>query len=431
MVDGQRAETIYALSTGLPPAGIAIVRISGPQAGPVLESLGGNLPGPRRASVRDLACPVSGDMLDRAVVLWFPGPHTATGEDLGELHLHGGRAVVASILACLSMQAGLRQAEAGEFTRRAFANGIIDLAEAEGLGDLLAAETELQRRNALAMAGGALSRLVERWRQAILEASARMEAILDFGDEDDVPTDDDRVRSMVDRLIEEMERALASPPAERLRDGARIVLAGPPNAGKSSLFNALAGRDAAIVTDIPGTTRDLIEAAISIEGIPVVLIDTAGLRPAGYDVVEGIGISRAEEAVSGADIILWLGNPEDAPLAAGEVIRICARCDVVDYDGRADLALSVRTGVGLEDLRSRLLSSLQKLMPKESELAINARQRSMIADALSGLQMAKTGDAVLVAEGLRMARVSLDRVIGRAGIEDVLDNLFGRFCIGK
>lgn len=424
--------TIFALSSGAPPAAIAVVRISGPRTAAALTALAGAIPSPRRAVVRWLADPATSEHLDRALVLWFPGPASATGEDLAELHLHGGRAVVAAVIAVLARQEGLRAAEAGEFTRRAFANGVIDLAEAEGLGDLLMAETEVQRRNAIAVAGGVLSRRVESWRVATLEASARLEAMLDFGDEDDVPADEASIRTRVAMLAGEMRAMLAAPPAERLRDGVRIVLAGPPNAGKSTLFNALAGREAAIVTAIPGTTRDILEAPINLAGQPVLLIDTAGLRE-GDDPVERIGIDRAGEAVKAADILLWLDPSARAPSCEAHLLRIAPQCDVLAPPaGGYDLALSAVSGEGMDALRQELVTRVAGLMPREAELAINQRQRGEVALALEALELGLgSDDPVLLAEGLRLARNALDRLTGRAGIEDVLDNLFGRFCIGK
>ena len=315
-------ETIFALSSGSVPAGIAIVRVSGPQAGPVLARLSGDLPPPRRASYRRLR-DESGAPLDDALVLWFPGQKTATGEDLAEFHLHGGRAVVAAMLAELARQPGCRPAKAGEFTRRAFENGRIDLAEAEGLADLLAAETEAQRQSALVLAEGGLGQLVSTWERTLLAESARLEALLDFSDEGDVGETAPDLSGLVDlrNALKNLEQA---PPAERLRDGVRVVLAGPPNSGKSSLFNYLVGREAAIVTPIAGTTRDRIEAPIALDGLPLLLIDTAGLRDETADEVEAIGIARSGAAMAEADILLWLGPAEAAPLNA---MVIAARAD--------------------------------------------------------------------------------------------------------
>ena len=283
------SDTIFALSSGSPPAAIGVVRVSGPAAGAALTALSGMLPQPRRASYRALR-DADGAVLDQALVLWFPGPNTATGEDLAELHLHGGRAVVVAGEKALLGIAGLRRAEPGEFTRRSFANGRIDLAEAEGLADLLSAETELQRRSALAMAGGAFSRQVEQWRDRVLVASAAVEAVLDFGDEDDVS---DLPPDFVSRLTDlrgELQTWLSRPRAEALREGFRVVLAGPPNAGKSTLFNALVEDEAAITSPLAGTTRDVLTRAVSIGGVPFLFGDTAGLRDETGDEIEAIGI---------------------------------------------------------------------------------------------------------------------------------------------
>ena len=298
------SDTIYALSSGAPPAGVGVIRISGPQASAVLARLG-RVPAARRATLMTLRD--GGEVLDSALVLWLPGPGTATGEDCAELHCHGGRAVIAAVLRALSAVPGLRAAEAGEFTRRAFANGRIDLAEAVGLADLLSAETELQRRAAQAMLGGAFSRVVAGWRDDLLTISASIEAAIDFADEDDVgglPADlARRLAALADALAQWLSR----PRAEALREGVRVVIAGPPNAGKSTLFNALVGSEAAITADIPGTTRDVLSRPVAIGGVPFTLIDTAGLRGETDDTIEAIGIARAQAAMAEADIVLWLG----------------------------------------------------------------------------------------------------------------------------
>ena len=421
-----QVETIFALSSGAPPAGIAVVRISGPAAGAALVALAGALPPPRHASyrrVRDAA----GAVLDHAVILWFPGPHSATGEDLAELHLHGGRAVVAAVLATLADLPGCVPAEAGAFTRRAFENGRIDLSAAEGLADLLAAETEGQRQSALVLAEGALGHRVAAWEARLLAESARIEALLDFGDEGDVADalpDTDGLSLLVD----EMATLASAPPAERLRDGVRLVLAGPPNSGKSSLFNHLSGREAAIVTPIAGTTRDRLEAPISLEGVPFLLIDTAGLRDATDDAVEAIGIQRSGEAMAQADILLWLGAPEDCPPGA---LQLATKADLVT-GYRPGLPVSVVTGAGLDALRSEILVRARALLPKPGALALHARHRVILADVLSWLRSAIAADDLLVrAEALRLARQGLDALTGRSGVESMLDALFGQFCIGK
>lgn len=420
-----RSETIFALSSGLPPSGIAVVRISGPQAGAALTALAGPLPEARRASLRRFRG-VDGATLDDGLALWFPGPATATGEDLAELHLHGGRAVVAAVLAALGGIPGCRMAEAGEFTRRAFENGRIDLTEAEGLAGLLAAETELQRRSALALAEGGMGRLVATWETTLLRESARLEALLDFSDEGDVADDLPDIAPL-QGLADEMAALLASPPAERLRDGVKVVLGGPPNAGKSSLFNALIDRDAAIVTDIAGTTRDRIEAPVSLDGVPLLFVDTAGLHEAAADAVEAIGMARSSEALDAADIVLWLGDASTAPPGA---ILVASKSDI---SPRAEgLPVSVRTGEGLAELRTALIDRAKSLLPQPGALALNARHRAILAEVANLVsEAASSNDALIRAEQLRVARTVLDRLTGRSGVESMLDALFGAFCIGK
>jgi tRNA modification GTPase len=419
-------DTIFALSSGLPPAGIGIIRISGPMAGAALTALAGRLPAPRRAThihFRD----EMGAPLDDGLALWFPGPKTATGEDLAELHVHGGRAVIAAMFATLGRISGLRVATAGEFTRRAFENGRIDLAQAEGLADLLAAETEAQRQSALTLAEGALGTLVERWRNDVLRASALVEVALDFSDEGDVDDSALMVMPQVNALIDQIDVMLASPPAERLKDGIRVVFAGPPNSGKSSLFNALVGRQAAIVADIAGTTRDRIEAPVNLGGVPLLLIDTAGLREGAEDPVEAIGIERTGEAMAGADIILWLGAEGDAPDGA---ILIAAKSDLAR--AQAGMPVSTVTGAGIAELTVALLDQARNLLPKPGSLALNARHRALIAVLVDDLRSAQSAsDPLITAEHLRHARRQLDALTGKAGVEDMLDGLFGAFCIGK
>ncbi len=300
----------------MPPAAIAVVRVSGPQAGAALQQLAGRLPAARRAVLADLR-DREGKPLDRALILWFPGPATATGEDLAELHLHGGRAVVAAVETALAATPGLRRAAAGEFTRRAFFNGRIDLAETEGLADLLAAETESQRVQALGMASGHVSRAVAAWQDRLLTLMAGAEAELNFADEDDVEVGEgvaQRLISGMGALADELDQWLARPVAEVIAEGLSVVIAGPPNAGKSTLINALAQRELAIVSPVAGTTRDVIETPLALDGIAMRFSDTAGLRADSADDIEKIGIDRAKAAVEGADILLWLGPPEDAPV---------------------------------------------------------------------------------------------------------------------
>jgi len=422
-------DTIFALSSGALPAGIAVVRVSGPDAAQALQALAGTLPAPRRAVSATLTW--QGELLDRALVLWLPGPATATGEDVAELHLHGGRAVVAAVLAALGARPGLRMADAGEFTRRAFHNGKLDLAQAEGLADLLAAETEAQRRQALRQAEGGLGKLVAGWREHVLGLAARVEAAIEFAeDEDDVPALRPSDLSGIQALAAEMQHALDRPPAERLRDGVRIVVAGPTNAGKSSLINALAGREAAIASPVAGTTRDLIEIPLSIGGMPCLLIDSAGLREAGGH-VERIGISRARAAIASADLILWLGRPSECPDRA-RAILVRAKADLGSDETEADIATSIVTGAGLEELRTLLEARVRELLPPADAVALNARHRDRIGEAVEALCAAGgEEDPLFVAEHLRQARIALDRITGRAGVEEMLDALFGRFCIGK
>lgn len=421
--------TIFALSSGAPPAGIAVVRVSGPQAGDALVALTGRaLPEPRQASLSTLR-EAEGVVLDRALVLWFAGPASATGEDVAELHLHGGRAVVAAVLTALEAMPGLRPAEPGEFTRRAFENGRIDLTEAEALGDLLSAETEAQRRNAVAQLEGGLTRLVGAWQLALTGLSARIEAIVDHGDEGDVDESDlAAVIAGAVAVADAMETALAIPPAERLHDGIRIVVAGRPNAGKSSLINELSGRDVAIVTSDAGTTRDVIEVPLVWEGLPVILSDTAGLRDDAADAAEAIGIARARDVAAVADLVIALD--ESVPTGAN-VIAVRAKADLggVD-DGR--LAISSSTGAGIGLLRGKLIERTRALLPPPDRVALNARHRAAMRDSIGALhELTGAPDVVIQAEMLRQARVALGRITGAGDTEAMLDALFGRFCIGK
>ena len=413
-----------------------MVRLSGKRSGAALAALAGKLPPPRRAVLRNLRS-ADGALLDRALILWLPGPGSATGEDLAELHLHGGRAVVAAVLAALATMPGLRPAQAGEFTRRGFANGRIDLAEAEGLADLLAAETESQRRQALFAVGGYVSAQIDLWRTQCLQLAAQLEAALDFADEDDVVAETAalaRIARESAELHAELTAWLARPAAERIRDGLSVVIAGPPNTGKSTLINALAQREAAIVSPLAGTTRDIVEVPLALDGIPMRFADTAGLRVAGDDAIEAIGIDRAGAAIAAADILLWLGAVADCP-AHPNAITITAQSDRLPTDPAADLALSAQTGVGMAALHGMIVATAQKLVPIEGEAALHARQRDALTEAANWLMINKESlegrDPVLIGERLRLARLALDRIAGRAGVEDMLDALFGRFCIGK
>lgn len=424
------SDTVFALSSGAPPAGIAVIRLSGPASADVLRALAGRLPEPRRAALvrlRDRA----GDTLDHALALWLPGPGTVTGEDMAELHCHGGRAVIAAVEAALAALPGMRQAEPGEFTRRAFLNGRVDLAEAEGLADLLSAETELQRQSALAMAEGAFSAQVEGWRVALLQASAAVEAVLDFADEDDVivlPADFAERLAAIRRSIEIW---LSRPRAELLREGFRVVLAGPPNAGKSTLFNALVEAEAAITAPVAGTTRDVLIRPVALAGVPFVFVDTAGLHEGQGDAIEVIGMARARGEVDRADLVLWLGAEGDGPAGCWE---ISAQADRGNRAAKATArhVLSAVTGEGMDGLRADLIATARAAMPRPGDAALNTRQHALLSSAADALGEAeRVADPLLVAEGLRAARVAFDSLLGRTTVEDMLDTLFGRFCIGK
>lgn len=424
------AETIFALSSGAPPAAIGLIRVSGPAATASLEAICGKVPAARHASfvtMRDGA----GAVLDRGLALWFPGPNTATGEDLAEFHCHGGRAVIAAVMARLAELPGLRAAEPGEFTRRAFANGRIDLAEAEGLADLLTAETELQRRAAIAMAGGAFSRVVADWRDRVLVASAEVEAVLDFADEDDAAALSSDFASRLHALARDIAETLARPRAEKLREGYKVVIAGPPNAGKSTLFNALVEEEAAITAPVAGTTRDVLERPVAIGGVPFLFSDTAGLHAGTGDMIEAIGMERAHAALESADLVLWLGPEGEGPSAAWE---IAARSDCADapVKRKPRARISAVTGEGIGDLRDQLVAHALSALPKPGDVAVNQRQSALLEQARDGLRSAtQAGDPLIVAEGLRQARAAFDRLLGHATAEDMLDALFGRFCIGK
>jgi len=423
-------DTIFALSSGRPPAAVSVIRVSGPEAHSAGVELTGSLPVARRAAVRTLR-DRSGHVLDDALVLRFDGPASSTGEDAVELHCHGGRAVVDAVLAALGGIEGLRPAQPGEFTRRAFENGRIDLTEAEGLADLIEAETETQRKAALAMAEGGLRKQVATWQDALLQLSARAEAAIDYAEEDETAVDESLIHAIA-KLHDELSAWLERPRVEPLKDGVRVVVAGPPNAGKSSLINAIAGQDRAIVTDVPGTTRDQIEVPLNLGGIPVLLTDTAGLRDT-TETVERIGIERARSSINAADILLWLGDVPEAPSHA-RALLLHARSDLpgrgVAPEGT--LPVSSVTGAGLPELLTQVGELVRSVLPAEDEVSLNRRQAELIGEAHAALkEAAAANDIVLVAESLRFARTAFDRLTGRAGTEDVLDALFGRFCLGK
>jgi tRNA modification GTPase len=365
-------------------------------------------------------------LIDQALVVRFDAPNSSTGENIVEYQCHGGRATVDALIGTLLEQPGVRLAEPGEFTRRALANGRIDLTEAEGLAELLMAETELQRRSAMARAGGALRKGLEAWRDRLLELSAQAEVAIDYADEDEGAAAPNLAPAIL-QLASEIRHLLDAPRVEPLRDGIRVVVSGPTNVGKSSLVNALAQGEKAIVTHIPGTTRDVIEVPIAIEGIPFVLIDTAGLRESD-DMVESIGIGRARSEAEGADLLLWLGG-SDAP-DHRNLIKVASKADL-GASGEGMRVSSV-TGEGLEMLTRALMEKARELIPKGDELALDRRQHELLEEAQAALARgAELNDSVLVAEELRNARLAIDRISGRAGVEDLLDALFGRFCLGK
>ncbi|MEM6857113.1 MAG: tRNA uridine-5-carboxymethylaminomethyl(34) synthesis GTPase MnmE [Pseudomonadota bacterium] len=427
---GKLRDTIVALSSGAPPAAIGVVRVSGPLAHDALQTLAARIPEPRRASVA-LLRDGTGDILDEALILWFPGTRSATGEDLVEFHCHGGRAVVEAIQRELTAISGVRAAQPGEFTRRAFANGRIDLAEAEGLGDLLAAETEMQRASAIANAQGAVSSKVAQWRDEVLRLSALVEAALDFSDEGDVDDLPESFSRNMRAFREDLSSWLERPRSEKLGEGFRVALAGPPNAGKSTLFNALVESEAAITSPTAGTTRDAIERRVAISGVPFSFVDTAGLRDASDDTIEMIGIDRARAEIDRADLVLWLGDEGEGPDGAWEV---AARSDAPDFRPKKPGAhtLSALTAEGLSDLKHALVKVAYGALPKPGEAALNARQHAVLSEAREALAgAAQMRDPLLVAEELRRVRLAFDRVLGKTTTEDMLDALFGRFCIGK
>lgn len=421
-------DTIFALSSGRPPAAIAVIRVSGARAHEAARALAGDLPEARTAAVRALKDPALGELLDEALVLRFDGPASSTGEDCAEFQCHGGRAVVDAVLGALAGIDGLRVAEPGEFTRRAFENGRIDLTEAEGLADLIEAETESQRKAALALAEGGLRAQIAQWQDRLLELSAAAERAIDY-DEEDAAVDPALVAGAV-ALAAELGEWLERPRAEPLKDGVRVVVAGPPNAGKSSLVNAIAGQERAIVTDIPGTTRDHIEVPLALGGVPILLTDTAGLRET-EDRVEAIGVRRAGALIEAADLVVWLGEPGEAP-EHPRLIPVHAKCDLPGPGAppRGSIPVSSVTGNGLKALLERLAADARALLPGDGAIALNRRQAGLVREAAEALRD-PLGDAVLIAENLRLARNAFDRLSGRAGVEDVLDALFSRFCLGK
>jgi tRNA modification GTPase len=436
------ADTIVALASGIVPSAIAVIRVSGPKTRDVLDAFCGGVPEPRHASLRDIGPPRL-SILDRGLVIWFPGPASFTGEDMSELQVHGSRAVISGVIeAVLSLNA-TRLAEPGEFARRAFENGKLDLTQVEGLADLICAETEAQRRQALAQAEGSLRALYEGWRAALLRAQSLVEAGLDFADEGDVVPDvGAKAEAIVAELRASISHHLADRRGERLRDGVRIVIAGPPNVGKSSLLNALAKRDVAIVSEEAGTTRDVLEVHLDLAGLPVMLTDTAGLRE-GEGKVEAEGVRRALSRSKAADVVLWLVD-ETAPvwerpeaLASKACISVLNKIDLAP-NGKAPrdcIAISARTGQGLD----RLIEALEE----EAALATGAAAGSPpMTRARHRVELEGTRAALkrfcdpslspeLKAEELRVAAHHLGRLTGRIDVEEVLGAIFAEFCIGK
>jgi tRNA modification GTPase len=401
----------------------------------------GSIPEPRRAALRPIRS-TGGDILDRGLVLFLPAPGTVTGEDVAELHLHGGRAVIAAVLATLAGQPGLRPAEPGEFTQRSFLNGRMDLTQVEGLADLIAAETEVQRRQALRQTEGVLRALYDGWRERLMHARAFLEADLDFSDEDDIPGSvaGDALREAL-TIGDEIRRHLSDARGERLRDGAEVVVLGAPNAGKSSLINAIAKRDVAIVAAEPGTTRDLIEVRLDLRGYPVTMIDTAGLREARGS-VEREGIRRATARAETADLVLWLvdltGPAAPPPQFASPLIRVGTKADLAPRGSASrdvDAVTSVVTGDGIAALLDIVAERVAAaLVPTESPLMTRERHRSALTFAADAIAEAVAGDErplELRAEDLRRAGDALGRITGRIDVEDLLDVIFRDFCIGK
>lgn len=444
--------TIFALSSAPGRAAVAVIRVSGPKVTDVLRSLcGGRVPEHRQAAFRTLLHPKTRERLDQALVLFFAAPNSETGEDVAELQVHGGRAVIASVLAALADCDGCRMAEPGEFARRGFENGKLDLTTAEGIADLVDAETEAQRRQALAQASGALAKLYEGWRKRLIAASALVEAAIDFSDEADVSEKAVLQAEDVARVLAgELDRHLADEHrGEILRDGFRIVLAGPPNAGKSSLLNALARRDVAIVSEEAGTTRDVIEVRLDLGGMPVVLTDTAGIRQA-EGKIEQEGIRRTMERARSADLVIWLTDasvpnlrvPAELEDMRDRMLLVLNKIDLHRDSATAVLpddmiAVSAKTGSGLGELTSRLGAIAADRLGDGSAsgpVITQVRHRALVERAAKSLHhfvSASPPDLELRAEELRLAASALGRITGRIDPEDVLDQIFGRFCIGK
>ena len=441
--------TIFALSSGAGKAAIAVIRISGPAASRIIEQMAPPLPRKRRAVLRKLRHPKTKEVLDEGLVFWSAAPKTETGEDAAELQVHGGRGVVQAVLEALSTVEGCRLAEPGEFARRAFNNGRLDLAQAEGLADLIESETEAQRRQALRQATGANSTLYEGWRAKLVNAAALVEAAIDFSDEGDVSSDAMQLsHRVVEGLANEVRRHLDDGHrGEIVRDGFRVALVGPPNAGKSSLLNALAKRDAAIVSEEAGTTRDIIEVRLDLNGLAVVISDTAGLRQA-ENTIEQEGIRRSIRAADEADLILWLTEvhstdsalPSELQTSADKTLQVLNKIDLLGEKPLPNLpddliAISAKTGDGVSALANRIATNASEQVTSGDEPVISSlRHRKLLetcAEALSAYLAGTAGETELRAEDLRRAAAALGKITGRIDVEDVLDQVFHRFCIGK
>lgn len=446
-----RADTIYALSSGPAPAGVAVIRLSGSKAQAVAKQLCGSLPLPRRASLRALLHPSDGVLLDEALVLVFPGPNSFTGEDIVELHCHGGKATHDAVLSALSSTGLAQHAEPGEFTQRAFRNGRMDLTEVEGLSDLIHAETEAQRRLALRQATGENRARYDAWTGRLVRLLAGFEAAVDFP-EDDLPetlgADGERECR---RLIAEWQDALTlSTASSALRTGIEIAIVGPPNAGKSTLVNALAGREAAIVSDIAGTTRDVLEVRLDLGGYPVTLADTAGLRDA-EDRIEVEGVRRARDRATAADIVLALSDASESDRSSDllgwqcdegqDVVYVRTKGDLLDGSspqpsaptGNDCITISVETGHGIQALLQAVTALVVKRFgPAQSGLVVRERHRDALSLACDALERALDApEAALAGEDIRLALHQMGRITGRVDVEVVLDVVFSEFCIGK
>ena len=439
-------DTIFALSSGAGRSAVAVIRMSGPASAAVLSSLSGALPNPRDLALRSVRDPSSGELLDKALVAWLPAPRSFTGEDCAELHLHGSAAIVSAVMAALSSHPGVRPAELGEFTRRAFLNGKMDLVEVEGLADLLEARTSNQRRQAFRQMSGLASHVFDAWRNQLLLIRADIEAVVDFVDEPGVADEaahgiDSRIHALLGELTEAVDR---SSTAEVVRDGVRVVLAGLPNTGKSSLLNALARREAAIVSDIPGTTRDTIEVSLDVRGIPVFLTDTAGLRADAADKVEQEGIRRSRQHISDADVVVWVWSSDvtgsEDPGTVRSHITVRNKCDLqsglIRNERPGDeLRISTRTGGGIREFFEHLEALLQhRYGDVESALLVSARQTTAARNSIRLLNDAllRSSDQLeLKAEDIRCASEEIGRLTGKIDVEEWLGAIFSRFCIGK